>query len=468
MIILWLYCTGLLYTSAALGPITLFPDKDFTPSAIFEDSRTRVWFGTETGNIYRYDKNGWVGYADETGEEEGGNPIEYITEDCCGNIWFGSTTETICYNGEGFSAHRSRIHSIDTNGNVWFSKQSEIVRFDGKSFIRHPFPETFDIETVYCIVHGKDREVWVGTDIGVARFDRTNWKLFTHEKNAPRRPVRSLYVDSHNRVWNRLSVYTNGEWRRYGVRDGIADTTVTSMAEDTKGNIWFGTRWGISVFNGTVWATFTKADGIQDNHILCITPDSNGRVWAGTRYGIGRFDKGRWRFYDEDDGCADEFIEYIVEDKFGRIWAGNRSLDNGISMFNGEEWKAITTDDGLPGNRVIQLYTAPSGDLWFITDSGPAYLNRQTTHTHISRRTQPTSPVFSARFNRGQIQFMFRNVPRDVTVEITTLSGKSVATIDRTGSRTLHYPAHGLTDGIYLCAARSKTFSRSVRITVVR
>jgi ligand-binding sensor domain-containing protein len=68
-------------------------------------------------------------------------------------------------------------------------------------------------------------------------------------------------------------------YAHYDVKDGLAGSTVYSMAQDKDGFIWFATETGLSRFDGTHFRNFTTADGLPDNEIISLYVDSKNRVW---------------------------------------------------------------------------------------------------------------------------------------------------------------------------------------------
>jgi len=108
-------------------------------------------------------------------------------------------------------------------------------------------------DKVYSIFITPDGTQWFGTDMGAARH--------------------TGYV-------------TMEKWTVFNKENGLVDNFVQAIAADKKGNIWFGTKGGISVFDGSSWKSFTANDGLCSNNILCITEDNNGIVWFGTDTGV--------------------------------------------------------------------------------------------------------------------------------------------------------------------------------------
>ena len=70
-----------------------------------------------------------------------------------------------------------------------------------------------------------------------------------------------------------------GNWKKYGLNDGLPATTIYSITQDKKGFIWIGTEAGLVRFDGSEFKTYTMKDGLPDNEIISVTCDSLDRVW---------------------------------------------------------------------------------------------------------------------------------------------------------------------------------------------
>ena len=98
---------------------------------------------------------------------------------------------------------------------------------------------------VYSIFIASDGAKWFGTDQGISR----------HIGNS-----------------------TLENWTVYTTDDGFVHNFVQAITADIKGNLWFGTKGGVSVYNGSTWISYTIKDELNSNNILCIAVDRNGVV----------------------------------------------------------------------------------------------------------------------------------------------------------------------------------------------
>ncbi|MFC2098245.1 two-component regulator propeller domain-containing protein, partial [Bacteroidota bacterium] len=75
-------------------------------------------------------------------------------------------------------------------------------------------------------------------------------------------------------------------WTIYNKGNGLVDNFVQTMAFDSSGKLWVGTKGGLSVFDGSEWTNYTIQDGLTSNNILCIICDKHGTVYLGTDNGF--------------------------------------------------------------------------------------------------------------------------------------------------------------------------------------
>ena len=112
--------------------------------------------------------------------------------------------------------------------------------------------------------------LWVGTDNGLHR----------------------LRVD-YDRSRQVLSFPT---WREYRLENGLNSTFITAVAFDDQGNVWVGSRAGLTQLRttGRLVTTFTTENsGLINDRVESLAYDaSTGSLWIGTFGGLGRLQVG--------------------------------------------------------------------------------------------------------------------------------------------------------------------------------
>ena len=83
------------------------------------------------------------------------------------------------------------------------------------------------------------------------------------------------------------------------ISDGLAHNGVTSILEDSKGYMWFGTYDGLNRYNGYEFERFKNTiekEYLVSNRVRCVSEDFNGNIWIGTDQGISLFDYATEKF----------------------------------------------------------------------------------------------------------------------------------------------------------------------------
>ncbi len=111
------------------------------------------------------------------------------------------------------------------------------------------------------------------------------------------------------------------------IEEGLSQSVVNCMFQDSKGYIWLGTQNGLDRFDGQdfVLYRFNPADSnsISNNWIYAISEDHEGNLWIGTKGGLHKFVRDEDRF---------ERIQYQSSYHYD---VGNYSYDN-ICLRNGK------------------------------------------------------------------------------------------------------------------------------------
>ncbi len=67
--------------------------------------------------------------------------------------------------------------------------------------------------------------------------------------------------------------------------------------------------------------------------------------------------------YDTRDGLGGSVVYDAIQDKEGFMWF---ATENGLSRFDGKNFKTFTTKDGLPDNEILKLFVDSKGRLWIM------------------------------------------------------------------------------------------------------
>lgn len=145
-------------------------------------------------------------------------------------------------------------------------------------------------------------------------------------------------------------------FKNLSVNNGLANSTVYYINQDSKGFIWFATESGVNRYDGQTFESFTMDDGLSDNEVLQIREDSKGRTWFLTLNGkLSYYYKNR--FYNASNDsllsktfCKASFVSFF-EDSRQRLWFSTNQKE--IVMIDGKSVKILNSPDQSFTNSVV-------------------------------------------------------------------------------------------------------------------
>lgn len=149
---------------------------------------------------------------------------------------------------------------------------------------------------------------------------------------------------------------------------------------------------GASVYaqqDGGRFAHLKPTDGLSDSTVRAILQDTTGFIWLGTQGGLDRYDGKEIRHYQADpsnpNSPSGSWIQALFEDSFGILWIGTR--DNGLNYYDPttESFKALKNDPNqetsVPHDRIWSITEDRHKQLWVGTKDGMARLDLKSFYT---------------------------------------------------------------------------------------
>ena len=178
---------------------------------------------------------------------------------------------------------------------------------------------------------------------------------------------------------------------RLSVEDGLSQSSVLSMLQDSEGFMWFGTEDGLNRFDGYQFQIYShdpsNSGSLSDDYTVALAEDADGNLWIGTHAGgVSRWIREtdsfeRYRHDPADpSSLPSDRIRTLMVDSQGRLWVGTR--DAGLALFNRESktfdrfLNDPTDPSSLSDGHVYALAEDESGGIWVGTDAGLDLLNR--------------------------------------------------------------------------------------------
>jgi two-component sensor histidine kinase/ligand-binding sensor domain-containing protein len=372
-------------------------------SSVHFDKRNQMWIASENKGIIKIESNTYSHFDQHSGLSV--ENIKNIYEDASGNLWFGTSggglirfsNQAFAYfdNLEGFNSPDIFAINADKNNNIWIGTQLHgVYKFDGKRTIHVPL---FANDEVRCIYTDSKGITWFGSTSGIQLYNGKNFSRFTPGTNL--KNVRAVFEDSKNNIWigtkgNGIHVFGSGSLKK--LED--AHDNAYSFAEDKDGNIWIGTGAGIYLYNdGKRIKHYSTSDGICNSYAGSMVKDKFGNIWVGTDNCVAKFDGKKFTSYGINEGLTSGTVYLINSDSLGNVWVGtNKGLDKIVLNEKGEI-ESIRNYGKAEGFKGIECNsratcTDNEGNLWFGTIKGAIKFNpkedinatRELPITHIS------------------------------------------------------------------------------------
>ena len=252
-----------------------------------------------------------------------------------------------------------------------------------QGYIRHRFG-------LYAVVAGAGKTVMAG-----AGFRQGLWQSFTVRDGLPAGRISSIVQDRKGNLWfgtnyGGVSRYDGAQFVTFTSEDGLADNDATTMVKDRQGNLWIGTGEGLCRYDGVQFVTFTTEDGLAHNYVRSLWEDRQGNLWVGTSGGVSRFDGREFATFTTEDGLAGNSVISIMDDRQGNLWFGTRNW--GMSRYDGKAFTTFTVEDGLADNWVSSIVEDRQGHLWVGTAGWRGGRGRGGVSRYVGRSLSPIPP----------------------------------------------------------------------------
>jgi len=215
------------------------------------------------------------------------------------------------------------------------------------------------------------KQLWVGTEKGIARWDGQRFKNMTPE-GEPKPNVSAMFFTQDGGAL----ITDNGKLRKYLNRQWAAETPAgldlqqeqqlwPVLYQDRAGGFWQTSRGKglIHTLPDGSSQDFTIADGLPSDHVTCWLQDREGNVWVGLgRGGLARLRERHFAVLGMPNGLPIRPAVSVSEDGTGALWMG--TYGGGLNCWR----NGVLTNYPLPrqssGGFVFSTFPDSQGRLW--------------------------------------------------------------------------------------------------------
>ncbi|MFM2225350.1 MAG: hypothetical protein RJA07_1552 [Bacteroidota bacterium] len=246
--------------------------------------------------------------------------------------------------------------------------------------------------------------------VSAARNPLTQWTVFTGNYSYLNDKITTA-IKLHSDAIADIAIDNNGNLlfacNRFGIIkwDGktlteivanksslAANADMTTIACDSKNNIYIGTNKGLSVFNGTAWTDFMQdATGISIVKNIAITQTDKVYITGDAIVNkeviysniLSFYNGSSWTQNNISNGVPDKYMQNLTIDESNHVWVSlGAQNEKGLARFDGKNWKLYNSGTGLPTNDIMAITTNSSGKMWFATPQGVLELNNGEWKMH--------------------------------------------------------------------------------------
>jgi ligand-binding sensor domain-containing protein/signal transduction histidine kinase len=388
---------------------------------ITEDQRGRLWVATNGGGVSRLidDPREKVSASQTKPTPEGrrrfisfrvgdsleSNRVNALLFDPTDNLWVATDdglyrAATGVGNDLQFKLVAPRPPSAygavafaDRHGRLWFGMKDELIQVVQDQIIKYGQEDEVRRQGVVSFVEDRRGRLLAATLRGVFEFvappdgtvdgkSRGRWQQLPLTLK-PDQSIRTMLSVSTGALWlgtsNGLVKYLDGKQSLYTDAQGLSNSDILALTEDSDGNLWIGLAGnGVCKLSGELIVSFTKIEGLPGQAVNGIIEDRQGHLYAGiVNGGLVELVEGRVVPVSGAPRASNSFLapfqdsrgNWWIQTPAGLFWSEGSRLQY-------QRGRKLTAADGIPPDKFKTpslMAEDPFGKLWIMSERKTLY-----------------------------------------------------------------------------------------------
>jgi len=349
----------------------------FGVTAIYEDSRSNLWFGAGNG-LWRWKPGAPEHY-----------PVPELKHYGVANLLF-----------------LRRALLDDRAGALLVAGPRGISRFIGGKLNPYPLPSGAPQVNNGSLLRDRDGGLWIGTrGAGLLHIHQGRMDVLAEADGLSSNSVENLFEDREGNIWiatiNGLDRFRDYTVATISAKQGLSSPFVMSVLATRDGSVWLATADGVNRLKDGQVTIYRRRDartkpphraiavsaagtsrqkpgavvqeiqasGLPDNYVGSLYQQPDGTIWVSTARGLARFEDGRFSPLSGVHIPA-WFLSPVARDRAGNLWI---TSDQGLyRLYGGKVAEYFPSARvGLRGSLSTLLAVDPvHGGLWVASWQG--------------------------------------------------------------------------------------------------
>ena len=297
---------------------------------------------------------------------------------------------------------------------VWVGTSVGLVRWNTLTDSYQTFDETngLNYSSVTSLAFDSQHRLWIGTGQGLVKYTNGTFSFYNHLNSPiPDAGITDLVIDSSDKVYACMDAYVESrEWKNGGlvIFDGASWEFVNLPI-----NGWVGAPFAIACYHDTVWVSdyvlyiytdngLEKAPGWTFGGTSSMVVDNQDALWTIASHKLIKYFGGEWKVVMDESEHIRGYGSKLAVDPRGGLWLMGASPLHRLDFADREKgrrrcgsWMPLgICPTNVAEAFVDQVFTS-STNQFFVSPNGLFRFNGDSWETFVVPRTLLSNKIYS-------------------------------------------------------------------------